>query len=316
MDKREILRLLLHEPWEDLRLRADAARQAAKGGHVFCRGLIEFSSICRRNCAYCGLSAQNAKAVRYRLEAETILEAAAAAVAHGADSIVLQSGEGACDAKWLGEVVKEISTTLRVPVTLSVGERKKEDYELWKDAGAERYLLRHESADSGLYAKLHPGYALKDRLRCLSMLKSIGYETGGGFIVGLPGQTMEILADDIALCARLRLDMAGIGPFIAQADTPLAGAAPGSIDLCLRALAILRIALPGANLPATTALATLDPERGQIRGLKAGANVLMPNFTPVKHGSSYNIYDKKKRVDICCAARDIEAAGRRHSLKM
>lgn len=316
MDKQEILRLLISEPWEELRLRADAERQAAKGGHVFCRGLIEFSSICRRNCAYCGLRAQNAKAHRYRLKAEAILEAATESVAHGADSIVLQSGEGACDAMWLAEVVKEISDTLRVPVTLSVGERNERDYELWKDAGAARYLLRHESADTELYAKLHPGYALKDRLRCLSILKSLGYETGGGFIVGLPGQTMDILAEDIALCVHLKLDMAGIGPFIAQTDTPLAGATSGSIDLCLRALAILRIAMPNANLPATTALATLDPKMGQIRGLMAGANVLMPNFTPREYGSAYSIYDKKKRVDICCAARDIEFAGRSHSLKM
>lgn len=315
MDKNEILNMLRDMPAEDLRARAEAVLLENKGRHVFVRGLVEFSSICRRNCLYCGLRAQNRELGRYRMSQEEIVEAACAARDAGVDTIVLQSGEGACQAEWLAEVVKEVRQKTALPVTLSVGERPEADYRLWRDAGASRYLIKHETADPALYARLHPGYQLQERLDALATLRDLGYEIGSGFMIGLPGQTLESLAADIALCRDLHVDMCGAGPFIAQGNTPFAGEVSGSPDLALRVLSALRLALPWANLPATTALATVDPVSGQTSGLRAGANVLMPSFTPQPYAAGYTIYDNKNRVPVAQAARAIEAAGRTHHLR-
>lgn len=302
-------------PREELRSRSESVLLESKGSHVFVRGLVEFSSICRRNCLYCGLRAQNRTLARYRMSQEEIVSAACAARDAGVDTIVLQSGEGACGAEWLAEVVREVRAATALPVTLSVGERPAADYRLWRDAGASRYLLKHETADPLLYARLHPGYNLQQRLDSLFILRELGYEIGSGFMIGLPGQTLESLASDIALCRDLHVDMCGAGPFIAQGNTPFAGEVSGSPELALRVISALRLALPWANLPATTALATVDPVSGQTSGLRAGANVLMPSFTPQPYAAGYTIYDNKNRVPVAQAARAIEAAGRTHSLR-
>ncbi|WP_291440793.1 [FeFe] hydrogenase H-cluster radical SAM maturase HydE [Desulfovibrio sp.] len=316
MRRKDILDLLFNTPWPDLRLRAVHVLESAKGSHVHVRGLVEFSSNCRRNCLYCGLRADNHRLKRYTLSRAQILEAAAAAAAAGADTIVLQSGEYAVKPEWLARVIADIRSRSGLPVTLSVGEQPPAVYALWKEAGAVRYLLKHETADAKLYAALHPGHTLRQRIACLRTLASLGYECGSGFMVGLPGQRPESLADDILLARRLRVTMCGTGPFIPQAHTPLGKTVGGSAAMTLRVMAVLRIALPWANIPATTALATIDAAGGQRDGLLAGANVLMPGFTPPDVREGYCIYDNKNRVDIAAARQAIEGAGRRHALDM
>lgn len=316
MNKSDILHLLEKEPLEALFRNAEKTLRKHKGSHVNCRGLIEFSNICRRNCLYCGLAVQNKKIRRYRLTQAEIMESAQKAAKAGVDTIVLQSGEGATHPEWLAEVITEIATTLKLPVTLSVGEWGEREYSLWRLAGASRFLLKHETASDALYSRLHPGHALKNRICCLETLASLDYEIGDGFMVGLPGQTLASYADDILLAQKLNVAMCGVGPFIPHQQTALANEASGSTGLTLRIIAILRLALPNANLPATTALATLDPQKGQIWGLKAGANVLMPSFTPEVSASSYAIYDNKHKVSVQAAISAIEEAGRTHALKL
>ncbi len=310
MERADILHLLYDADAGDVRRRAGETLLRVKGTRVFVRGLVEFSNVCRRNCRYCGLRAPNRKLARYTLTQAEVLEAAARAVASGADSIVLQSGEGATDAVWLAEVVREIVRSLRVPVALSVGERPARDYALWRDAGATRYLLKHETADPALYARLHPGHSLAERVACLRVLAGLGYAAGTGFMTGLPGQTPDSLADDILLARELGVTMCGAGPFIPQADTPLARAPGGGAALNLRVLSVLRLALPGADLPATTALASLGAGGGQAAGLRAGANVLMPCFTPERRRGDYRIYDGKAPVDMEAVDRAIAESGR------
>lgn len=316
MNKSEILYLLKEEAWEKLAQKANARVLDVKGTHVNCRGLIEVTNICRRNCLYCGLAAQNRNAKRYKLTQAEIMDSARRAVNAGMDTIVLQGGEGAVQRKWLAEIITDITKSLKVPVTLSFGECSEKDYEFWRLAGASRYLLKHETADPLLYAKLHPGYTLADRIKCLNILKQLDYEVGDGFMVGLPGQSLESYAEDILLAQQLKAAMCGVGPFIPHHQTALASAAHGSVNLTLRILAILRLALPNANLPATTALATLAPEHGQTAGLLAGANVLMPGFTPPDSAVNYLIYDNKTRVQTLEAAQAIEKAGRTHCLRL
>lgn len=315
MTEKEILKLF-DLPWREIAKKSAGNALCAPGAHVFVRGLIEFSNICRRNCLYCGLRVQNRHLQRYIMPQEKILAAAKNAAAAGVDTIVLQSGEGGCQVEWLAEVVKAIKTETGLPVTLSVGERPAREYEIWREAGADRYLLKHETSDPILYARLHPGYALSDRLACLELLHNLGYEIGSGFMVGLPGQTLDSIARDILLCQELHVEMCGIGPFIAQKNTPLANEPSGSADFSLQILSILRLALPLANLPATTALASVDSQCGQVNGLLAGANVLMPVFTPETQANNYVIYDGKNRVSAANAARAIELAGRSHGLKV
>lgn len=306
---------VLQTPWQVLAPYARSLAEAHKGRHVFVRGLVEFSNICRRNCRYCGLRFQNKNLHRYRLTQEEILQAVACARQAGVDTVVLQSGEVPC-AAWLGEVVRQIKSQFNLPVTLSVGEHSAEDYALWRDAGADRYLIKHETADAALYAALHPGHSLQERLRAIGTLQHLGYEVGGGFMIGLPGQNLAILARDILLCRDLRLSMIGAGPFLAQDDTPLAGERNGTTEMTLRTMAALRLANPEANIPATTALATLDAQNGQANGLWAGGNVLMPSFTPPEAAALYTIYDNKNRVSVRNAAAVIESLGMTHPLKM
>lgn len=312
----DIATLLFHTPLEDLLRRADALRRRHHGDHVYVRGLLEFGNVCICNCRYCGLRHANTRLPRYRLSPRDILSIAETIAASGADTIVLQSGEDpSLPATALAPLISTIRERTGLAVTLSVGERPRADYALWKDAGATRYLLKHETADPDLYARLHPGRTLAERLRCLDDLIDLGYATGSGFIVGLPGQTPEILVKDILLARALGVKMCGVGPFIPQADTPLREAPPGSVALTLRVMAVLRLALPHAYLPATTALATLDPVAGQRDGLRAGGNVLMPSFTPDKYRGNYRIYDNKACIRLEEVKEAITRAGRTHSLR-
>ncbi len=313
MTRKDVLELL-HLPSATLRRMAHAQRMQSVGSHVFVRGLVEFSSLCRRNCLYCGLQRQNTAAHRYCLSKREILASAQEAYDTGVDTFVLQSGEWERNPLWLADIVATLKESFGLAVTLSVGECPKSHYALWKDAGADRFLLRHETADAALYTRLHPGYTLQDRLRCLRELKELGYETGSGFIVGLPGQTLETLADDVVLAQDLDVAMCGIGPFVPQANTPLAHVPHGDVELTLRLVSVLRLALPHAHLPATTALASLDPGHGQRDGLAAGANVLMPSFTPQTRRRDYAIYDNKRQVDMQDVLASVEGAGLTHTL--
>lgn len=280
------------EVYEELRCEADRVRRQWVGDAVHLRGIIEFSNFCRRGCAYCGINRHNRGLPRYRMPPEEIVETARRAVKLGFKTVVLQSGEDPFyTTELLAEVVREIKKA-EVAVTLSVGERPPEDYQAWREAGADRYLLKFETSDSRLYARLHPGCSLDQRLRCLRSLKELGYQAGSGNIVGLPGQSVDTLAKDLLLMRLLRLEMAGIGPFIPHPGTPLGGYPAGSVELTLKVLALARLMLPWAHLPATTALGSLQQDGRQL-GLKGGANVLMLNLTPAEYRRLYEIYPQK-----------------------
>ncbi len=272
---------------------ADSARSRNVGDCVQLRGLVEFSNYCRRDCLYCGLRRSNAGLPRYRMQPAEIVGAAVEGAQMGLKTVVLQSGE---DAWYTGDIIAGIVSSIKeradVAVTLSVGEREKDEYALWKDAGADRYLLKHETSDRSLYSRMRPGCSLGDRLRRLEWLRDLGYEVGSGVIVGLPGQALESMARDILLLGQFGAHMASAGPFVPHGATPLGGYEPGSTQLTLRVVAAMRLALPWANIPATTALGTLQPG-GQVRALRSGANVIMPNITPAHYRKMYEIYPAK-----------------------
>lgn len=310
------VRDLMRMPYEELRVQADEVRRKNVGDHVFVRGIIEFSNICICNCKYCGLRRANTALHRYTMTLEEITAAADAAVAAGVDTVVLQSGENPeLSAENLSAIILELKRLYpSLHITLSVGERSREDYAAWRAAGAERFLIKHETANPQLYANLHPGRTLEERLNSMYCLSELGYQLGSGFIIGIPGQTEEDLIEDVLLMQQLNAAMCGVGPFVPQTQTPFADEVSGSVETTLRVMAILRLALPRINLPATTALATLEPELGQRAGLQAGGNVLMPSFTPVCYRGDYRIYDNKKRVDASEAKCIIESVGRKHAL--
>ncbi len=278
-----------------LRRKASALRQAYYGTEVYIRGLIEFTNYCRNDCFYCGIRRSNRGAQRYRLGQEEILACCATGYALGFRTFVLQGGE---DPLYTPERIAALVRAIKnaypnCAVTLSVGEQPREVYQSWFDAGADRYLLRHETADHAHYRSLHPPtLSLENRMRCLWDLKSIGYQVGCGFMVGSPGQTAAHLAKDLLFIRELEPHMVGIGPFIPHKDTPFAGEAPGSVELTVYLLSILRLMLPQALLPATTALSTLHP-RGRELGILAGANVCMPNLSPADARAKYTLYDHK-----------------------
>ena len=275
--------------------KAVAARKAVYGDAVYTRGLIEISNICRNDCLYCGIRRSNSALERYRLTPEVILECADEGYALGFRTFVLQGGEDAwyTDAV-LGGIVSQIKR--RHPdcaVTLSMGERSRESYRRLYDAGADRYLLRHETADRAHYALLHPKEMSWDnRMRCLRDLREIGYQVGCGFMVGSPGQTPAMLAKDLKFIEAFKPEMCGIGPFIPHHATPFADRPPGTLEETLYLLSIIRLIHPPVLLPATTALGTIHP-RGRELGIQAGANVVMPNLSPVSVRSQYALYDDK-----------------------
>lgn len=287
-------------PEENLRL-LDSAHEVRKqhyGTTVFVRGLIELTNICRKDCAYCGIRRSNRQADRYRLLPETVLEACAEGYRLGFRTFVLQGGE---DPFYDGERIAALVATIRArypdcAITLSVGEWPQATYQRFFEAGADRYLLRHETATESLYRSIHPDSDFHERRRCLADLKRIGFQTGAGFMVGIPGQTNTDFVNDLLFLKELRPHMVGIGPFIPHKDTPLAGNPAGTVDKTLTLLALVRLLLPDVLLPATTALGTIDPF-GREKAYRAGANVIMPNLTPPSEKSKYLLYEGKGAVD-------------------
>ena len=315
----ELLTTTDQELIEELYRRARATAGKYYGKEIYLRGLIEFTNYCKNNCYYCGIRCGNEKAQRYRLTMDQILSCCESGWELGFRTFVLQGGE---DPYYTDErictIIKEIKK--RYPdcaVTLSIGEKERASYQAYFDAGADRYLLRHETADEVHYQKLHPSQmSLAHRKQCLRELKEIGYQTGCGFMVGSPGQTVECLVEDFEFLQELKPHMIGIGPFLAHQDTPFGAEENGSYDQTLLLLSILRLMFPGVLLPATTALGTIAPD-GREQGLLAGANVLMPNLSPVSVRKKYELYDNK----ICtgeesaqckdCLSRRVESVGYR-----
>ncbi len=295
----EELRFLLETQEEEtLEYLFAAARQTAQsvyGTQVFVRGLIEFTNFCKNDCLYCGIRRSNPNAQRYRLTKEDILSCCETGYALGFRTFVLQGGE---DAYFTDERICEIVSSIKeqhpdCAVTLSVGEKTRESYQSYFDAGADRYLLRHETANEAHYSTLHPKeLSLKNRKRCLYDLKEIGYQTGCGFMVGSPNQTIETLFEDLQFIRELRPQMVGIGPFIPHKDTPFAKEAAGTMDQTLRLLSIIRLIHPHVLLPATTALGTIHPQ-GREKGILSGANVVMPNLSPIQVRKKYMLYNDK-----------------------
>ncbi|MDI9595021.1 MAG: [FeFe] hydrogenase H-cluster radical SAM maturase HydE [Atribacterota bacterium] len=272
---------------------ANQIRKEQVGDEVHLRGIIEFSNYCSCHCLYCGLRAENRKISRYRLTNQEIFQSVQTAVNYGLKTIVLQSGEDRFyQPEDIARLIEFIKKHFDVAITLSVGEHPHQSYQIWRNAGADRYLLKHETADPILYQKLRPGKNLQDRIECLLDLKDLGYQIGSGNMVGLPGQTLTSLIDDVLLMKKLNVEMAGIGPFLPHPDTPLVGSSAGSLTETLKILAITRIILPTIHLPATTAISTVNDDARRL-ALESGANVIMPNFTPLTVRDQYVIYPQK-----------------------
>lgn len=333
MDKAEILDWLREE--DPARLaglfrRADTIRRETVGDAVHLRGLIEISNDCRRNCLYCGLRAGNSTLQRYRMTAEQILECARKAVEYGYGTVVLQSGENTdIAADWVADAVSRIKRETPLAVTLSLGERTVEEFALWRKAGADRYLLRFETSSRALYERVRPVPAgmRSDRLALLRELGRLGYEIGGGVMVGLPGQTWDILADDLLQFREMDMDMVGLGPYLSHPQTPMGRKpwrfnapegeqVPNTEEMTYKVLALTRLLVPEANIPSTTALAAINTTDGRERGLGSGANVVMPNLTPPPYRDLYEIYPGKacasETAEVCrdCLRRRITAIGR------
>jgi biotin synthase len=331
MNRQEIVAWL--EETADSRLaelfhRADEVRASCVGDEVHLRGLIEISSHCERQCTYCGLRRDRRALSRYRLSDEEIFDCARLAVNLGYGTVVLQSGEDdGQTADWLTGIIRRLRATTPLAITLSLGERPDDELVAFREAGADRYLLRFETSDPDLYRRIHPDRPGRrsDRLSLLRRLRDWGYEIGSGVMVGIPGQTIDSLASDLELFRTLDLDMIGVGPFLAHPDTPLGvraarsepRQAESSEQMTLKMVALARLVCPRANIPSTTALATIDPTGGREAALLCGANVWMPNLTPVQYRESYEIYPGKACVhddaQRCarCAAGRIRSLGRR-----
>ena len=310
LTKEEFITLIKERNEESASYLASLAREEAVniyGNGVFPRGLVEFTNYCKNNGHYCGIQGSNPNANRYRLSKEEILSACENGYQLGYRSFVLQGGE---DPHYTDEVMVPIVAEIRkrypdCAITLSLGERSKESYQKLYDAGADRYLLRHEAADPELYQKLHPeSLSLENRIQCLWNLKEIGYAVGTGFMVGAPYQTVENLADDLLFIKELDPQMVGIGPFVPHHDTRFKEFPSGSVELTTYLVSILRLMNPHLLLPSTTALGTIDP-RGREKGILAGANVVMPNLSPVAVRKDYSLYDNK----ICTGEEAAECAG-------
>jgi len=321
----------LEKLWHD----ADSVRRTHVGDAVHLRGLLEFSNHCARQCYYCGLRADNRLIERYRIPADEILACARQAASFGYGTVVLQSGEDyGITSEWLADVVRHIKTETGLAVTLSVGERSAAELAAWREAGADRYLLRFETSNAELFRRIHPSRngQLSDRIAILRTLRQLNYEVGSGVMIGIPGQTYEDLARDLELFRELDLDMIGVGPFLPHPETPLGQSLdpliPGSLDpspsgqvpnselMTYKVLALTRLMCPRANLPSTTALATLNRDSGRELGLMRGANIIMPNLTPPAYRCKYEIYPAKaclfETAEQChgCIMRRITRLGR------
>lgn len=306
LEESQWLQLLTDPSREEMEYAQTLAREISIknfGKTIYFRGIIEFSNICRCDCRYCGIRCSNKNVSRYRLAQEDILRCCAEGYEGGFRTFVLQGGEdGWFTDERMCAIIRAIKETYPdCAVTLSLGERSRQSYEALYAAGADRYLLRHETADAEHYALLHPaGQTLANRLRCLRDLKEIGYQTGCGIMVGSPGQTPETLAKDMLFMQAFKPQMIGIGPFLPHQDTPFKNEKPGSVELTLYLLALSRILLPWVLLPATTALGTAEGD-GRQRGVLAGCNVVMPNLSPADVRKKYMLYDNKAGTDLTAA---------------
>ena len=310
MDREQIVTWLREERKEKLALlweRADGIRRRHVGDEVHLRGLIEISNHCSRQCHYCGLRSGNEELHRYRMTEGEIMASVSEAVGYGYGTVVMQSGEDeGITRDWMAGIIRRIRQETSLAVTLSLGERPTADLRAWRLAGADRYLLRFETGNRGLYDEIHPprGRKRSDRPEILRRLREIGYEIGSGVMIGIPGQTYEDLARDIELFGEMDLDMIGVGPYIPHPGTPLgrefekrcapaAEQVPNSEGMTYKVIALARIVCPEANIPSTTALATLNLSEGRELGLARGANIVMPNLTPVAYRADYEIYPAK-----------------------
>lgn len=297
---------------------ADAVRKKYVGDSVHLRGLIEISNICGNSCLYCGLQKENHAIERYAMTENEIYETAKNAVKLGYKTIVLQSGESAVySTEQIVSIIRKLKT-LNIALTLSFGEKNINEYKAYKEAGADRYLLRIETTSFKLYNTLHPDMSLTKRRACLKYLKEAGFETGTGNLVGLPGQTDESLAEDILYFKDLDADMVGLGPFIPNPDTPLKNEAGGSFEKALKIMAIVRLLMPDINIPATTAMETINPN-GRLIALQSGANVIMPNVNTIEYRNQYKLYPGKicldESAEKCrgCIEEKIKSIGRKIS---
>lgn len=297
LDREELLYLLNNineDDFEYIVQKADEVRKENYGNKVYMRGLIEYTNYCKKDCMYCGIRRSNKDADRYRLTFDEIMECADIGDKLGYKTYVIQGGEDAYfNDERMVEIIKGIKK--RYPnnaITLSLGERSYESYKKMFEAGADRYLLRHETATKELYDSLHPGSTMEERRKCLYDLREIGYQVGAGFMVGLPNQTNEDLVNDLLFVKEFKPHMCGIGPFIPQKETPLGNEKGGTLEKTVLMLAIVRLLLPDVLLPATTALGSIDPV-GREKGIKAGGNVVMPNLSPTSVREKYALYDGK-----------------------
>ncbi len=333
MERNQILSWLLEEDegrLNELWQWSDQVRRKNVGTEVHLRGLIEISNHCIRQCGYCGLRSDHKGLERYRMGEEEILASVSLAQNLGYGTVVLQAGEDyGIKRGWLSHVIGRIKTETPLAVTLSMGERRDKDLEAWRKAGADRYLLRFETSDPSLYRLIHPTLypGRLNRLALLRRLKGLGYEVGSGVMIGIPGQTYESLAHDIDLFRRFDLDMIGVGPYLLHPSTPLGKGewrraialkdqVPNTEEMTYKVIALTRIVCPDANIPSTTALATVNRDRGRLLGLMRGANVVMPNVTPLKYRVLYEIYPSKACIKetppdcSLCLHRQIESIGR------
>ena len=307
-----ILELTEKSDIEYLMKEASQTAKSSFGNNIYIRGLIEFTNYCRNDCYYCGIRNSNSNAKRYRLTDEQILNCCDIGYELGFRTFVLQGGE---DTFFTDYKVCSLVSSIKNKypdraVTLSIGEKTKESYKAYFNAGADRYLLRHETANKKHYRMLHPEYmSLENRKRCLYDLKEIGYQTGCGFMVGSPGQTIDTIYEDLLFILSLKPEMVGIGPFIPHKDTPFKNEKAGTLDMTLKLLAIIRLLCPKVLLPATTALGTIDPI-GRELGILAGANVVMPNLSPSDVRNKYSLYDNKINTG-CEAAENIKDLNKR-----
>ena len=323
LNKESILRLLRLNKKEDIQELyrwADRVRQENMGNQVYIRGIVEFSNICANDCLYCGIRASNHKVSRYVIPADEIMATVRQMPAMGQTTVVLQSGESpAYGDDDLGVLIQQIKRETGLAITVSAGNRSPDVYRYWKACGMDRYLIRFETSDRSLFAKLHPDCSLDERIQCLHSLRALGVQTGSGFMIGLPGETLETLADNILLCCELSLDMIGIGPFIPHPDTPMCNSINAYTDqqeMFFKALAVLRLRNPRAHIPATTAYDAVFPGTGRNLALQRGANVFMPNDTPAKYRQHYLLYPGKPCInedaEQCsqCVLTRIRALGR------
>lgn len=316
---------LLRTPAEERRAlyeRADAARRAHMGDEVYFRGIVEFSNVCANSCLYCGIRVENRDVNRYRIDHDEVMDVARRMAGWAQTTIVLQSGEAPSTTgdHALGELIRRIKAETPLAVTISAGNRPRDVYAFWRECGMDRYLLRFETSDPETFAYLHPDCTLEERLRCLHDLRSLGVQVGSGFMIGVPGETLERLAANIELCRDLDLDMIGIGPFIPHPGTPLADAVnvyADDPDMFFVAVSVLRLVNPDSHIPATTAFDAVFPGRGRNLALKRGANIFMPNSTPARFRKDYLLYPNKPCVDdtadecAACVVARVRAIGRK-----